>query len=220
LYQRFNPIGLLLVEFIEQVFAQANNPTEQHTNFEHVKNMIGFKKKKEQQEAQKLQQATASVTGIVSSGEGRKKGYEIRVQKDLDELEKKWSDNLKTENVDLLNHFTLTLSPDEGIWKGHPHVFDISIPDDYPIKAPKVLCKTKVYHPNINPEGKICLNILREDWKPVLNLNAIFTGLHFLFLEPNPSDPLDTDAAAVYEKDFEKFKRIANNYVRGNYSQY
>ncbi|KAL0479391.1 NEDD8-conjugating enzyme [Acrasis kona] len=182
--------------------------------------MIGFKQKKKLEQEQKTQQATASVTGIVSGGEVRKKGYEIRVQKDLDELEPKWSDNLKTENVDLLNHFTLTLSPDEGIWKNHAHVFDISVPDEYPIKPPKVLCKTKVYHPNIDQEGHICLNILREDWKPVLNLNAIFTGLHFLFLEPNPSDPLDTEAANVYEKDYDKFKRIANNYMRGNYSKY
>ena len=49
----------------------------------------------------------------------------------------------------------------------------------------------KIYHPNIDLSGKICLNILREDWKPVLNLNSIMIGLQFLFLEPNPDDPLN-----------------------------
>jgi ubiquitin-conjugating enzyme E2 M len=40
---------------------------------------------------------------------------------------------------------------------------------------PKVLCHTTIYHPNINLEGNVCLNILREDWKPVLDINAVRT---------------------------------------------
>ena len=39
----------------------------------------------------------------------------------------------------------------------------------------------EIYHPNINLEGKVCLNILREDWKPVLDINAVIYGLIFLF---------------------------------------
>jgi ubiquitin-conjugating enzyme E2 M len=39
-----------------------------------------------------------------------------------------------------------------------------------------------VYHPNIDLEGKICLNILREDWKPVLSISSVIYGLQFLFL--------------------------------------
>jgi ubiquitin-protein ligase len=41
---------------------------------------------------------------------------------------------------------------------------------------------TQVYHPNIDTEGNICLNILREDWKPVLSINSVVYGLNFLFL--------------------------------------
>lgn len=49
----------------------------------------------------------------------------------------------------------------------------------------------KIYHPNVDLEGNVCLNILREDWKPVLNLNAVIVGLQYLFLEPNADDPLN-----------------------------
>ena len=51
--------------------------------------------------------------------------------------------------------------------------------------------RLQVYHPNIDLEGNVCLNILREEWKPILNVNAVIFGLQFLFLEPNPSDPLN-----------------------------
>ena len=43
-------------------------------------------------------------------------------------------------------------------------------------------CETQVYHPNIDLEGNVCLNILREDWKPVLTINAVVYGLQYLFL--------------------------------------
>lgn len=39
-----------------------------------------------------------------------------------------------------------------------------------------------MYHPNIDLEGNVCLNILREDWKPVLTVNSIVYGLQYLFL--------------------------------------
>ena len=39
------------------------------------------------------------------------------------------------------------------------------------------LTDRQIYHPNIDTAGNICLNVLREDWKPVLNLNAVIYGL-------------------------------------------
>ena len=63
--------------------------------------------------------------------------------------------------------------------------------------APKVLCETLVYHPNIDMEGHVCLNILREDWKPVLTITSVIMGLQFLMLEPNADDPLNKEARAT-----------------------
>lgn len=56
------------------------------------------------------------------------------------------------------------------------------------------ICSSQIYHPNVDLEGNVCLNILREDWKPVLNLNSVMVGLQYLFLEPNADDPLNKGA--------------------------
>lgn len=87
----------------------------------------------------------------------------------------------------------------------------------YPHEAPKVKCKTKVYHPNIDLEGNVCLNILREDWKPVLSVNSIIYGLQYLFLDPNPDDPLNHDAAQVLRDNPRQFEQNVRRSMAGGY---
>ena len=80
-------------------------------------------------------------------------------------------------NPDDILNFTLTIDPDEGMYKGGSFVFTFAMNNNYPHDPPKVKCTQKIYHPNIDLEGNVCLNILREDWKPVLNLNAVIVGM-------------------------------------------
>ncbi|KFO36440.1 Myeloid zinc finger 1 [Fukomys damarensis] len=87
----------------------------------------------------------------------------------------------------------------------------------YPHDPPKVKCETMVYHPNIDLEGNVCLNILREDWKPVLTINSIIYGLQYLFLEPNPEDPLNKEAAEVLQNNRRLFEQNVQRSMRGGY---
>src|ERR1700759_733503 len=93
---------------------------------------------------------------------------------------------MKTDfpNPDDILNFTLTIEPDEGMYKGGSFNFNFAINQNFPHDPPKVKCTQKIYHPNIDLDGNVCLNILREDWKPVLNLNAVLVGLQVRMLSP------------------------------------
>jgi ubiquitin-conjugating enzyme E2 M len=84
---------------------------------------------------------------------------------------------LSFPNPDDIMNFNFTIEPDEGIYKGGKFLFDFKINQNFPHEPPKVKCTQTLYHPNIDIEGNVCLNVLREDWKPVLNLNAVMVGL-------------------------------------------
>lgn len=64
-------------------------------------------------------------------------------------------------------------------------------------------------------EGNVCLNILRKDWKPVLDVNSILLGLNFLFYEPNPEDPLNHEAAALQRDNKAEFEETVKESLMG-----
>lgn len=102
-------------------------------------------------------------------------------------------------------------------YSGGTFLFSFQVPSVYPHEPPKVKCKTKVYHPNIDLEGNVCLNILREDWKPVLNINTVIYGLFHLFTQPNYEDPLNHDAAAVLRDNPKMFESNVRRAMAGGY---
>lgn len=140
---------------------------------------------------------------------------EIRVQKDISELDGGACIRAVFPNPNDLMSFQVIVTPDDGYWKGFEWPFQIDIPDLYPHTPPKVKCLQKVYHPNIDVQGNVCLNILRADWKPVLSVNAVNYGLLLLFVEPNGDDPLNHAAAEVLRTNPAKFKQNVQRALQG-----
>lgn len=140
---------------------------------------------------------------------------QIRVQKDITELDLPTTMNINFPDPSNQLNFELVITPDEGMYRGGAFKFTFAINPNYPHEPPKVKCVQKIYHPNVDLEGNVCLNILREDWKPVLNLNSITVGLQFLFLEPNADDPLNKEAAEELRKDRSKFARDVKKSLNG-----
>jgi ubiquitin-conjugating enzyme (huntingtin interacting protein 2) len=85
---------------------------------------------------------------------------------------------------------------------------DITIPNNYPYSPPSMKFITPIYHPNIK-QGMICLNILKSppggDWAASLTLGQVMLSVHELLSDPNPSDPLNAEAANLYKKDREAY---------------
>lgn len=102
-----------------------------------------------------------------------------------------------------------------GFYKGGQFNFTFKINPNYPHEPPKVRCTQKIYHPNLDLDGNVCLNILREEWKPVLSLNSVIIGLQFLFLEPNPDDPLNKEAAEDLRRHRDAFANNVKTAMRG-----
>jgi ubiquitin-conjugating enzyme E2 M len=100
---------------------------------------------------------------------------QIRIQKDLGDLnhlpntisiEFKDPNDVFNFNVKYIN-LILRITPDEGFYIAGTFNFSFKVLPSYPHEPPKVLCTQKIYHPNIDLQGNVCLNILREDWKVI-----------------------------------------------------
>ncbi|XP_041478448.1 NEDD8-conjugating enzyme UBE2F-like isoform X1 [Lytechinus variegatus] len=128
-------------------------------------------------------------------------------------------------DVHKLHHSVLTITPEEGFWKGGKFDFEIILSEEYNIAPPKVRCKTRIWHPNISEEGQICLSLLREHsmdgtgWAPTRTLKDVMWGLNSLFTDLlNFDDPLNIEAAEHYLRDKRDFEMKVHKYVM-NYAR-
>jgi ubiquitin-conjugating enzyme E2 M len=182
--------------------------------------------KKQRQREQQQQQQQQPFTSLTSSNEPISSSSsspptpvtsaaQLRLQKDVTGLALPDTMSVRFPDPNDLSQFHVTLRPDEGFYKGGRFLFTFHIKPDYPHEPPKIHCTQRIYHPNIDLDGNVCLNILREDWNPVLDLNAVLYGLQFLFLEPNPEDPLNKEAAETLTRNINEFRTIVYRSMRG-----
>jgi len=112
----------------------------------------------------------------------RSSAAQLRIQKDINELNLPKTCQVEFPDPDDLLNFKLVIAPDEGFYRGGRFIFSFKVGPSYPHEPPKVKCETQVYHPNRDLEGNVCVNILREDGKPVLTINSIVYGIQYLLL--------------------------------------
>merc|ERR1740130_2128131 len=105
------------------------------------------------------------------------------------------------------------MGPEDSPYAGGVFFLQIHFPADYPFKPPKVKFKTKVYHPNINAQGGICLDILKDQWSPALTISKVLLSICSLLTDPNPDDPLVTEIALLYKSNRTKYKSTAKEWT-------
>lgn len=114
---------------------------------------------------------------------------------------------------DLFTWQATIIGPTETPYEGGIFNLKILFPADYPFKSPKITFETKIYHPNINSNGAICLDILKDQWSPALSITKVLLSICSLLSDPNPNDPLSPEIANIYKTNKEQFDKNAREYT-------
>ena len=123
-----------------------------------------------------------------------------RVAMEWTEIEKNPTAGISVAQVnDDPFHWQATIKGQEGSpFAGGVFFLDIAFPYNYPFEPPKIHFQTKIYHPNIDSMGKICLDILLDCWSPALTISKVLPMICSLMTDPNLDDPLEADIAKEY----------------------
>jgi ubiquitin-conjugating enzyme E2 N len=116
---------------------------------------------------------------------------------------------------DNIRYFDVTIAgPPDTPYAGGTFKFELFLPESYPLEPPKVRCLTKIYHPNFDKLGRICLNTLKAEWTPALNVQTTLLSIQALLCEPNPADPLDTAVADQWTRNRPQAEATARQWSR------
>jgi ubiquitin-conjugating enzyme E2 G1 len=153
------------------------------------------------------------------------------LQKQFKDLSKTSSDlgfsvGLFDDN-DFYKWSVVLFGPENTIYEGGYFKASLLFPEDYPYSPPSMKFITQMFHPNIYPNGDVCISILHkpgfdifneqekaeEKWRPSLGVEKILLSVISLFDDPNCDSPANIDAAVMLKNDPEQYKSIVRSLV-------
>ncbi|XP_046351887.1 ubiquitin-conjugating enzyme E2 G2 [Haliotis cracherodii] len=121
----------------------------------------------------------------------------------------------------------LIMGPEGTFFEGGVFPARLTFPADYPLSPPKMKFTCDIFHPNIYPDGRVCISILHapgddpmgyetsaERWSPVQSVEKILLSVVSMLAEPNDESAANVDAAKTWREDRQKFEDIASRTVR------
>ena len=104
--------------------------------------------------------------------------------------------------------------PPDSPYEGGVFELELFLPEEYPMAAPKVRFLTKIYHPNIDTLGRICLDILKDKWSPALQIRTVLLSIQALLSAPNPDDHLSEKIAKAWKVDEAEALKTAKEWTQ------
>lgn len=118
--------------------------------------------------------------------------------------------------------------PQDSLYEGGLFSALLTFPSDFPNSPPEMQFETELFHPNIYPNGKVCISILHppgtdamneqetadERWRPILGVESILLSVLSMLLDPNPSSPANMDAAVMYKNEPDVWRKKVRQLTR------
>jgi len=142
-----------------------------------------------------------------------------RLQKELSDLRSSGIKSFKDIQVEDGNMLLWTglITPENPPYAKGAFRIEINFPAEYPFKPPKICFKTKIYHPNVDEKGQVCLPIISaENWKPATKTEQVIQALIALVNAPEPEHPMRADVADEFLNDHKKFLKNAEEFTKKN----
>jgi len=139
-----------------------------------------------------------------------------RIQKETQRMLQKPDPGISaTPTENNLRYFNVVIAgPQDSAYDGGVYKLELFLPEEYPMTPPKVRFLTKIYHPNVDRLGRICLDILKDKWSPALQIRTVLISIQALMSAPNPDDPLNNEAAERWKRNEKEALDMARSWNR------
>ncbi|KAF9354959.1 Ubiquitin-conjugating enzyme E2 15 [Mortierella sp. AD094] len=154
----------------------------------------------------------------------------LLLQRQLKELTKNPVEGFSAGLVDDDNIFEweiVIMGPQDTLYEGGFFRAIMTFPPDYPVMPPKLKFVSDMYHPNVYPNGDVCISILHppgedkygyeqasERWSPVHTVETILVSVISMLSSPNDESPANIEAAKELRENYPAFKKRVQRLAR------
>ncbi|KAJ1858519.1 ubiquitin-conjugating enzyme E2 H [Coemansia sp. RSA 2131] len=123
--------------------------------------------------------------------------------------------DVKLVNDNMQEFYIMFIGPEGTPFAGGEWKIHVELPEQYPFRSPSIGFVNKIFHPNIDElSGSVCLDVINQTWSPMFDLLNIFESfMPQLLRYPNPTDPLNGEAAALMMRDTAAYEAKVRDYV-------